>query len=758
MANFHRAPTGKSKQRLKWLAYGYSKSFLGCMSIALPERVGVQMNQTTQVSRLMVNGVKILLGACIAYSMSSMAANPETMTCKIPPPEKWANQEKQGEYSYIWGQVCNGKEANLLDRYKRSVEVDPDFIRTILLHEPWSSAIPQGIEIVGAHFKERLDLSGAEIESNITLKRANFEKGFNAQNSKGMSLDLSESVFNANHVYPINLMWANFSGSVDLSGVLVNGVINMRGIEINKFLFMNERELLGWTWTEDAGIDKRVGHSGIKPDELKEIIKAKAKGPNALREMLKEHEVFKQFEKLEKYKELCDTCAQQDFKELESPDKVEELENLVWFDQLKYELDLDGNKAYLNVVPHFHDLDMTAARIGNSLQMIGAVFDGGELNMNSLQAGGFVLIRNSDLTKAVNQKKSLNLKYLSTGGNLELDGSQLPSLDLSGAKIGQTLSMGSEQNGVAQWDGEAELNLLNVSANYLRDYEQECKKNHCDNVGVAHSSWPYHIELHGFTLNHFNILGDDNKPQNNMELRPIGWLRKWLERDHTFTPQPYQQMASMFERYGRKDIADEITWSQKWHEIDENLHLTINRFNGTDKNPSEKDMIFEINNWPVTIIAGLVLFGFMYGIVEWGRVGKSVVLFLLVVKVATAYYISTNTIMLIFSSFLVGFGIGSYAPWHILWWGTVFVLLGAYVLYRNPEHRKLGENGDYGEPVEKLPKFPVAFSFDMFIPFIRLRESNYKIEFTGWVQRYFYVHKVMGYILAGVFATTLFQK
>jgi hypothetical protein len=38
----------------------------------------------------------------------------------------------------------------------------------------------------------------------------------------------------------------------------------------------------------------------------------------------------------------------------------------------------------------------------------------------------------------------------------------------------------------------------------------------------------------------------------------------------------------------------------------------------------------------------------------------------------------------------------------------------------------------------------------MLLPIVRLRDSHYSIDLKGWAQYYFYVHKVMGYVLASV--------
>jgi hypothetical protein len=81
----------------------------------------------------------------------------------------------------------------------------------------------------------------------------------------------------------------------------------------------------------------------------------------------------------------------------------------------------------------------------------------------------------------------------------------------------------------------------------------------------------------------------------------------------------------------------------------------------------------------------------------------------------------------------VGYG---YHVERALFWVVGFILAGVIVL------RVSGEGRRYGMP------FGLAYSFDLLLPIIRLREMHYKIDLEGWSRYYFYVHKIMGYVLA----------
>jgi hypothetical protein len=71
-----------------------------------------------------------------------------------------------------------------------------------------------------------------------------------------------------------------------------------------------------------------------------------------------------------------------------------------------------------------------------------------------------------------------------------------------------------------------------------------------------------------------------------------------------------------------------------------------------------------------------------------------------------------------------------------LWWVAAFLFLGVAVLRFSGEGRR-----------NDMP-FGFAYSLDMLLPIIKLRDAHYKIDLRGWPRYYFYFHKTMGYVLA----------
>jgi uncharacterized protein YjbI with pentapeptide repeats len=80
-------------------------------------------------------------------------------------------------------------------------------------------------------------------------------------------------------------------------------------------------------------------------------------------------------------------------------------------------------------------------------------------------------------------------------------------------------------------------------------------------------------------------------------------------------------------------------------------------------------------------------------------------------------------------------GYGHHPEYSVLW-AFGFVAFGAIVL------RVSGEGPRNGMP------YGLAYSFDVLLPIIRLRDKHYEIDLKTWARYYFYSHKIMGYVLA----------
>jgi hypothetical protein len=81
----------------------------------------------------------------------------------------------------------------------------------------------------------------------------------------------------------------------------------------------------------------------------------------------------------------------------------------------------------------------------------------------------------------------------------------------------------------------------------------------------------------------------------------------------------------------------------------------------------------------------------------------------------------------------IGYG---YHPELSVLWALGLVVVGAIVL------RVSGEGPRNGMP------YGLAYSFDVLLPIIRLRDKHYAIDLGTWARYYFYAHRIMGFLLA----------
>ena len=84
----------------------------------------------------------------------------------------------------------------------------------------------------------------------------------------------------------------------------------------------------------------------------------------------------------------------------------------------------------------------------------------------------------------------------------------------------------------------------------------------------------------------------------------------------------------------------------------------------------------------------------------------------------------------------IGYGYG-FRYFYSLIWVLALTLLGVWII----------GTVDMGEMQDACLADRIGFSLDLLLPVIELNDK-YKIDFDGWQQIYFYIHKVMGFVLS----------
>jgi hypothetical protein len=94
-------------------------------------------------------------------------------------------------------------------------------------------------------------------------------------------------------------------------------------------------------------------------------------------------------------------------------------------------------------------------------------------------------------------------------------------------------------------------------------------------------------------------------------------------------------------------------------------------------------------------------------------------------------------VLLTASELFIGYG---YHPFWSLYWAFTFLIVGTLFLWFSGEGWRIRWHYNL---IDAL-----FYSFDLLLPIIRLREKHYQIDLESRVRYYFYLHKIMGYVLA----------
>ncbi len=198
---------------------------------------------------------------------------------KIPPHPEWSPQEK-----WVWEKICNGEEADFNKGNEHGGEFLPNkdsfwndenenakkrvlrsrFLETILTDETYKNALTRrGVRIIGAWFREVVDLTNADIKHELWLVKSRFDYDvyFNSLKTSNL-ISLQGSTFKGKvsmdnlHVDSYLVMddGAVFEGEVillgskvgaqlSMTGATFKGKVNMDSVEVDGSLFMRAAEI-----------------------------------------------------------------------------------------------------------------------------------------------------------------------------------------------------------------------------------------------------------------------------------------------------------------------------------------------------------------------------------------------------------------------------------------------------------------------------------------------------------------------------------
>ncbi len=670
---------------------------------------------------------------------------------QIPPKPEWTEPEK-----WVWTQLSRGEIADFNE--KLGAELDPrkpkgwtkdrlisqTFLEDVFLHDPFNSALPrQGVYIVGAWLKEKIDLQHAKIEHPWLLINSRVESGVDLSYLHSSSvISFQGSVFTkklsmealsvSGHLFmrdgaefkDIGLLGAKVGDQLDMTGAKVTGTLIMDALSVEAGLFMR-----------DGAEFKDVDLLGAKVGGQLDMTGAKVAGTINMDGLSVDGSLFMRGGA--EFKDVVLRSAkvggQLDMTEA----------------KITGTLDMDGLSVHASLAmrngAEFKDIDLRSAKVGGQLDMSG-VKVAGTLNMDGLSVDASLFMRDGA------EFKDIVLRGTKVGGQFDMSGAKVTGmlnldafsvdadlfmsdsaefkdvvfrgvkvggqLDMSGAKTSGTLNMERLVLGTDLFMREkAEFNEVNIilaeiggginfSQAKLSHVNMSGTKVHGEvHLGTGRDQKPEWqagscLILRNTEIGALHDADEDSWPET-MELdgftyehlgglfdseRGIGereskWFIQWLAKDKTFSPQPYQQLAKVLNTMGYSSKANDIL------------------FAGKDRERTEA---------------------------RASKRGKYIGLCLL--------------------KWTIGYGYG-YRYFFSLLWVLGLTVIGTCVLaslpdssFPNPEdaQQTLGMLKALG------PK--IAFSVDKLLPIIHL-DDRFKLTFGGWQVYYFYFHELMGYLL-----------
>jgi uncharacterized protein YjbI with pentapeptide repeats len=525
-------------------------------------------------------------------------------------------------------------------------------------------------------------------KQGINIIGAKFNNPKNTSiNLENASLQVSLLLGNC-YIAGINLHNANIGGQLSMEGATVDGILNLESATVNKTVFLQDAHI-----GEIRLVSANIGGQLIMQDiTVKYGLNMEA--ATVKKSVLLQNAHFGEIRLF--YANICGQMSMKGdhvFMDAATVEKSISLLNANIGGQLSMEgaivcgkLDMDAATVEKSVFiqnAHLQEMNLGYVNIGGQLNMMCTTVDG-ILNLES------AIVKNNVFFSGASLQQKANLLYLSIGGNLDLSNGNFKALmDLSGSHITNDLILGTGTGDFKKppsWNKDYPFKKPQLILRNVSVSGVQDGENPSDFCKVNTDSY-CNAWPANMVLNGFKFtqLGALDFRPNDISKRSSDWWKKWLNRNQFFSPQPYQVVASVLQTMGRANDANEILYAGK---------------------NAERDSI----GFPRNIFLWL----------QWALIGY-----------------------------------GCFMLRSILWI-IGFVCFGVWIMRWSGEAKKVTAyplpKGLYQHKICKRDRIIywsdlIAYSFDMLLPIIKLREAHSNIDLQGGARYYFYFHRMMGWVL-----------
>ena len=647
----------------------------------------------------------------------------------------------------MWSKVCVGEIADFNtepgyggDLYPHEPEgwpesrvLTPEFLETILLHEPFLSAqTRRGVRIFGAWFKGPISLTGGEIKRELSLRRSRLDNGAWLDDVRARLLSLDGSVVGGQMILrraeigslfldggamfqEVDLRGAKIGGHLAMDGSVFSETLNMHSVTVEGGLFMRDGANFQEVDLDGAKIAGQLAMVGSTFAGTLHMDSVTVEGNLFMREGAIFREVILRGAKiggqlsmsgstfagtLHMYKTSVEGDLLMDgganFQEvflrgakitgaLAMVDSA--FRGTLIMDTATVEGDLFMGEA------EFQEVILIGAKIGGQIDMSGSTF-AGTLNMGIATVEGALFMDEAECHEVILIGAKIGEQLSMTGstfagpltmysatveGQLFMrGGAKFHEVNLRGAKIGDWVEMtGSTFAGTIDLRGvtvvgELKLSTADDDSVWAPGSILDLRYAKVGRLGASArlgQSGPGSTRLAGFTYDALGSIANQTDERESAK-EAADFVERWLREEEAHSPQAHEQFARVLRQMGFPDRARRTLYEGKNHEVSDELRRGH------------------------LLHAGWLL-------VQWA---------------------------------MIGYG---YRVWHALVWIAALVTVGRLIA-RNSGCKMSGSGEALG----------FWYSIDRLLPIMELRKSHYDVDLPRRSRVYFYFHTVMGYVLA----------
>jgi len=407
----------------------------------------------------------------------------------------------------------------------------------------------------GAKYNE-VHLTNARIDDQLSMTACEFNA---LLDMNGIEITQHLFMHDLSAFREVNMMTAKIRGQIVMDGSTFEGTLNMNSVAVNQSLFMRDKAVFQEVDLTNAKVQDQVNMIGSSFN-----LKLTMNGIEVGRHL---------FMRGKSSFEMVDLGSAKIGGQLD-------LSGSMFTGQLSMNQLQVSNSLLMRDKSSFEEIDIINSWIGGQVDLSNSKFNG-KVDMDGIDIAQSLFMRSAIFS----EKHSVLLYFAKIGSSLDLSGATISVLDLTSTDIQNEIRLGSAKgHQPTNWIGKSRMVLRNTTVGAIQD------------AHVKMESWPESLELEGFEYNRLGGFGAEGTA--DILNRSSKWFISWLDRDKSFSPQPFELLANVLHESGYPSKANAVRYASRKRSCREAWH---NR----DGKSSEKLRWFGLKLLQLTIGYGL---------------------------------------------------------------------------------------------------------------------------------------------------------